>query len=175
MVLILASCQKAINKPATSSITDDGMAFVDTTNATETIVDTTWFYDSQLNDEDIFDSCTGEYVHLWGTIHNRSVNWFTDSVKQINTSEIDYKNFHAVGDVSGQEYSYKQNLKSIQYDEWGGEWFVEKVNFYHAHTSLTLKVANATSYVTDTYYYFVADNAGNLIINQQHYDFGSCH
>lgn len=175
MVLILASCQKAIDKPATSSTTDDGMAFVDTTNSTERISDTTWFYDNEAEGEYLFDSCTNEYVHIWGNIHSSAVHYFQDSVKQTAAGETDYQNFHAIGRTTGNAYTFKENIKSIQYDEWGGEWFINRVTFYHYRVTLAPKIDNPPTYVIDKYYYFVSDDAGNLIINKQHYDFGSCH
>jgi hypothetical protein len=175
MVLLLASCQKSTTKPQAASVSiDDGMAFVDTTNATETVIDTVQLYNDNPNGGYVFDSCTNEWVHVWGKIHIRIVNWFADSVKQINTSEMNYENVQGVGNVTGQKYKYNYQGKGIQYSVWGGEYFVEKVNFSHSHSKLT-PVSGGSSYVTDTYFYFVTDNAGDLIINQQHYDFGSCH
>jgi hypothetical protein len=175
MVLLLASCQKSTTKPQTASESiDDGMAFVDTTNAgVETVSDVTYFYNDDPNGGYVFDSCTNEWVHVWGKIHSRMVNWFADSVKQINTAQVDYQGVQGVGNVTGQKYKYNYSAKSIQYSEWGGEWFVEKVNFFHARSKLIPESGGA--FVTDTYYYFVSDNAGDLIINQEHYDLGSCH
>ena len=160
VIVILFSCQKEIT--ANKANASDTSSAVQVTHASFTY---------PLN-EDIYNPCTNEYVHLSGILRIKSTDVITKNLVN-STGTIRYDNLTATGNVShmvyrgtGQIHTHAQYLL--------GDYYTVKNTNYSKRVKLIVPGADNNFTFLNTFK-VVVDANGNIRVEDEKLIYQDCH
>ena len=160
VIVILFSCQKEIT--ANKANASDTSSAVQVTHASFTY---------PLN-EDIYNPCTNEYVHLSGILRIQSTDVITKDLVN-STGIIRYDSLKATGNVSHMVYRGTRQIHShTQYLL--GDYYAVKHSNYSKRVKLIVPGAD-NNFTFQHTFKVVVDANGNIRVEDEKFIYDGCH